>query len=473
MFDYIKIQDLIVKDKNELANKLDLTLSVLPSTGELINEDKKRHIKNLEIFFKENNYIHLTGSIHKYFNNGHHNFNDFNVSNLFSTLKELAEIYGIDLFNSKLNNLEIGVNIEVPFNVDKFIQKILIHKGSNYIIKRNKNMNFVEFIHSNYYIKIYNKGKQYRKDYNLVNEILRFEIKVSKMEYLHSKDININTLIDLLNYSIYPKLTELIVSTYNEILIYDDSVVLSKLDKKSNEFYTSANNREYWLNELNKYTQYDPKKELKKYNSTRTKYNRNILKFKDIISKYSSNGWNQLVGYKIAEKWNELIHLDTTLKNEINSYLSIEKCNKLTDPTHIDNNKKCNNLTTSIYSDIDTSLNNKCIVTGIRLYNNEVKYLGKNHIKKIAIENPSLYASLKNKYFCNKNNKSNNLDTESYLIAHNIRNVDTNKRNNLRKKIMQSSVKNTLFNTNEYLVLNDEQLNLISFWNNSNYRISI
>jgi hypothetical protein len=293
------------------------------------------------------------------------------------------------------------------------------------------------------------------------------------MEYLHSKDININTLIDLLNYSIYPKLTELIVSTYNEILIYDDSVVLSKLDKKSNEFYTSANNREYWLNELNKYTQYDPKKELKKYNSTRTKYNRNILKFKDIISKYSSNGWNQLVGYKIAEKWNELIHLDTTLKNEINSYLSIEKCNKLTDPTHIDNNKKCNNLTTSIYSDIDTSLNNKCIVTGIRLYNNEVKYLGKNHIKKIAIENPSLYASLKNKYFCNKNNKSNNLDTESYLIAHNIRNVDTNKRNNLRKKIMQSSVKNTLFNTNEYLVLNDEQLNLISFWNNSNYRISI
>ena len=50
--------------------------------------------------------------------------------------------------------------------------------------------------------------------YNLNENILRFEIKVKKMHYLKSKKINIQTLADLLNLDVIEDLKK---TTYKDL----------------------------------------------------------------------------------------------------------------------------------------------------------------------------------------------------------------------------------------------------------------
>ena len=65
---------------------------------------------------------HVTGSIHKYYNEGAHNSNDFHLSAFIQALNDLA----LDLeFNPEavqFNTLEFGVNISPPFDMVKFIE---------------------------------------------------------------------------------------------------------------------------------------------------------------------------------------------------------------------------------------------------------------------------------------------------------------------------------------------------------------
>ena len=74
----------------------------------------------------KNGRITVEGSLHKYWNNGAHNFNDFNINSIDEVRQELEDIFNIDFKNCILKQLEIGVNILPPVPTKKILNALLI-----------------------------------------------------------------------------------------------------------------------------------------------------------------------------------------------------------------------------------------------------------------------------------------------------------------------------------------------------------
>jgi hypothetical protein len=468
MFDGFKFLNLIVLCNETLKSKLGVSLSVCSDTGELVNEAKEIKYKGLIFEFK-GNYVNLRGSIHKYWNNGEHNYNDFTTSNLLEAIEKLQKEFEINIFESRLNNIEFGVNLIVPFKADKFIRTLIFHGGLEWTLVDNQTMCFCEFEHSKYYLKIYDKGKQYRKTHDIQDEIIRVEIKVRKMEYLHTKGIKIEFLSDLLNTSYYEALGGLLLDTFKDVLIFDETVDLTLLNAKQKDFYQSANNFNYWSNQMNMYRQLksiDRNESDAKYRQ----FNRLETNFKNIVKQYSLHNKGQIVETLIAEKWNELTVVTPTLQEQINSYLTNQKCHKRTDFYKSSLSEKCHIRIPSIYYPFS---NSQCTVTGLNKARGNTKYLSVNDVKDYAENNTQIFENLKQKYFTPKKDRSYSDNDIYYLIAHNIRNSDTNHRNNLKRQILKSHTGPTLFNKNEYLVLKDEHKKQLSYWNGTPYEIQL
>ena len=221
MIDYIKIRDLPVQLHDIINNKfLDFGTSVNIETGEIFGKPQIAKYKGISFIIKKNKktskyqYVNLEGSLHKYWNNGEHNYNDFNFNNLVSVINELSEKFNIDPFNTRLNNVEFGVNLVIPFNPDEFLKSIINHKGKHFSIIRQRDKHFRQCEYSRYYLKIYDKGLQFGK-----NNIFRFEVKVTRMEHL--KEIGISHLSDLLNINKFLLLGDELSTYYNNLLIFD------------------------------------------------------------------------------------------------------------------------------------------------------------------------------------------------------------------------------------------------------------
>jgi hypothetical protein len=56
-------------------------------------------------------WCEVSGSIHKYFNDGKHNFNQFDKINLIESVSLLSDKLKVILRNFKVSGLEIGANI--------------------------------------------------------------------------------------------------------------------------------------------------------------------------------------------------------------------------------------------------------------------------------------------------------------------------------------------------------------------------
>ena len=56
----------------------------------------------------------IEGSLHKYWNNGAHNFNDFGINEMQEVIVDIENKFCISSENCVLKSLEIGVNIDPP-----------------------------------------------------------------------------------------------------------------------------------------------------------------------------------------------------------------------------------------------------------------------------------------------------------------------------------------------------------------------
>ncbi|SEF60954.1 hypothetical protein [Flavobacterium urumqiense] len=154
-------------------------------TGEVLYP-YKANLGNMEIVINENggyvknsipklNNLLLTGQ--------EHNYNDFSYSELCSSIDYLSDNI-IDVNETKLTQLEFGFNINVPKSAEKIIEdSVLMHKLKRHTaLRKFKGKGcLLEFEHTNFMIKIYDKAKQYRREENT----LRFEIK-----FLSTKEFN-------------------------------------------------------------------------------------------------------------------------------------------------------------------------------------------------------------------------------------------------------------------------------------------
>lgn len=249
MVDFIKgsIKGSTKKIHKILNNKnLEFIAEVNTKTGELSNRSKATYKGLTFIHVKPKKHINheiveIEGSLHKFWNDGKHNFNDFGINELYQVTEELYQEFEIEPKQILLKRVEIGVNINPNASTNKVLSSCLLHKTtelkSTYVCGEG---NYKQAKYRDKVIKLYDKKIQYRTKYpNLVDEILRFEIKYLSMRPLFKKGIY--TLHDLIDTDSLI-LGNLLITEWENILMSDFKAIHAK-----HEYFYKYSNVNFWL----------------------------------------------------------------------------------------------------------------------------------------------------------------------------------------------------------------------------------
>lgn len=274
MIDYTKFVLLDIDPRKLLENPL-LTFfdKVDCKTGELGSYQQANYEGLVfKIYYgKEiwHSRITLEGSLHKFWNNGKHNYNDFGIKNLYSVLQTLKNKFGITPASCYINQIEIGVNLIVPFNVHSFLLCCIMHKTNRLKwAKTNGKGSYIFAEYQRYAFKLYDKGTQARKlKFKINEEILRIEIKYKNMEDLRTNH-NIFTLEDFLAYGL-ENFVVFIIEKWQEVIFFEKEI----FENTKYEFMYSS--PKYWedLKPDNfKYHKKEMYKKIKKHGKNKKDY---------------------------------------------------------------------------------------------------------------------------------------------------------------------------------------------------------
>lgn len=235
------IESILSNSLLEFHSKINL------DTAEVKENKLVANYNGFKITILNKSYVLFQGSVHKYWNRDDTNYNDFTLFDYNDTLTGLASKFDLNPFSCQLHNLEFGVNVNLPFPIETFLNNLISFKGKEPEITTFEGKGkMVQFNFPGYYtLKIYNKGLQY----GLSENIVRFEIKVRKMYYFKSKRIHINNLTDLLNPNVINQLREQLVKSFNELMIYDNSISIEEIkEPNERELILNGRNPKYWVN---------------------------------------------------------------------------------------------------------------------------------------------------------------------------------------------------------------------------------
>lgn len=269
MIDFIKINVINTNiDNIEVNPLLDFMQILNTKTGEL-NTYKNAIFKGLEFKIYEPNEktsqrrLTIEGSLHKYWNNGAHNFNDFGIYEILEVLEDLRIKFKTLPENCVLRQLEIGVNINPPVTTKTVLKGCLKHKNKDLKwVYTNDEGNYIQATNQRHFIKIYDKCTHYKnKGFDIDNPIMRIEKKWRKMVELNNKGIH--TIQDLINYNLLNFKNDLL-KEWNNVLYCDYNTVkgTKNEDKYTNVIWwerLNYDNFKYHRNQLNKLIKSDPK----------------------------------------------------------------------------------------------------------------------------------------------------------------------------------------------------------------------
>lgn len=248
MIDFVKIY---YKDKTKLepyakdANNFNEIEMVLEGhSGEIRYPYRVKHENMNLVLSDKSGYVR--NSIHKLNNivelGEDHNHNDFNYSKLCSTIDYLSRTI-IDSTITGLTHLEFGLNINLNKPAEGIIRgNILMHSLKNY----NHNRKYYgkgelkQFDHHNYFIKVYDKAKQYELDSN----ILRFEVKFIKA--VEFQNLGIFCLEDLKSKINLRRLFVYLIKRFDELTIVDDYHSNTTIPNKDIELLNKFTNPVFW-----------------------------------------------------------------------------------------------------------------------------------------------------------------------------------------------------------------------------------
>lgn len=365
------------------------------NSGEIKTVQKKTH-RNL-IFSRYENRLEVSGSLHKYRNNGNHNADDFSVSDAVNTIKNLCVKFGINPETAYPNNLEFGVNIVSPVDVSDLVRWLRFHNRNQFASVKELRECF--FAGTEYFgVKAYNKTLQFPQ-YALPN-LFRFEGKTRQRKYLIGKQIN--TLADLMNPTVLRLLGEVLLEEWGNVLLFD------KRHKKTAKFC----NTDYWLDII------QTKHRNTFANQKKTYYNKlgkNGLQ--NLISKGISNKITALndcavstiseTGTEISDKGENLSKLDT----EIVQFPTIVRLESA-------QNGNAGNARICMVTKLDISMQKRTS-----------KFICSGGLKWYYENEPETYQKLTEKYLV-RDKMRLPLPKQFYYIAHNIRNAKTNPKHN-------------------------------------------
>lgn len=334
--------------------------------------------------------ITLEGSLHKCWNHGAHNFNDFGAKELAEVISDLRSKFGIEPKQCVLRQVEIGMNISPPVQTKSLLNRCLLH--------RNRRLEWISTKDEGYYIqaryqrhivKLYDKKTHYvNQGFKIKEEIFRIEVKYLKMHELNSEGIY--TLEDLVKkeFAFY---TELLIGQWQKVLLSEEKLVKGK-------WSTRYNNVNYWMELI------DKNRELYKYH--RKKYNNLVSNKKDCMK--------HLITRKIKEKG---IILDN----------STPQINPL-----------CIGLNKVVSEERTNSHRRFCLVTGLNISMQKPKSILLSHtgLKYYHKTDPKIFNEIKRRFLTEKW-ENTSLQKQIEEMAHNIRNTLNNKKRQ-QKRIYHS-----------------------------------
>jgi hypothetical protein len=249
---------------------------------------QKAKYKSLVIKMNPSGRVEIRGSLHKYFNDGKHNYDDFTIQNVNEVIALLKAEFGMNPNNTIVDNLEFGVNIKTHFNPKDFLNALIRFKSKQFSIMKTIGQGDGRECYSNQYgVKIYDKGFQNFLDYY----ILRIEKKIIKMNALKYKKPMY--LIDLLDIKLWEHCKRELLSVLNELTV-NDNICISQLMITEQSVYNDVISQSRWA-------------ELSKYQRCRRKKT-----FDEIISKYGSENYIQNIIPLVNDKCNELLNKGAT-----------------------------------------------------------------------------------------------------------------------------------------------------------------
>ena len=283
MIDFIKLEIFSKTFAEKLENHelLDFKIEVNKITGELTKQVAK--YQDMEFIIYQNKKITIAGSLHKYFNEGQHNHNDFNFQNLENTILKFCQTFDFNPELAYIRGIEFGVNINTERNPSDILNMLVCYKNKSINRMQVKSMGDGRVSQqTNQILKIYNKSLQFGQPKN----ILRIEQKVIRMRKL--KKHNIKGLSDLLYKENIEPLGVLLLEMFDSLIIHEP-IKEQSLIPKEQLLYLKAGNPRHWLN-LQPSQRFKMKRDYNKLIFTK-----GSEKIKETISK------------QIAEKWHELL----------------------------------------------------------------------------------------------------------------------------------------------------------------------
>ena len=371
---------------------INLTTGEMKTTnrnGNKVTPSKNASYKGLEFKIYDTGTITLSGSLHKYWNDGAHNYNDFNNEAVLFILNDLNTKFDIDPSKCILKCLEIGINITPLVPTNEILDNCLLHKTKPFEYQKNSDEGkYKQVQHSQYIIKIYNKALHYKsKGFKIKNEIMRFEIKYTKMQKLNEKGIF--SLQDLMNYGLQ-NFKDTVLKEWQNVLFYDNTIQIDPLSTKSKKALLEYSNPNYWTgllanNQTKNFTYH--KNKLKKIVS------KNSKKIQDLTA--------ETIGKKIDFLNSKTIQIDplTIMSKRI------------------------------VFNDDNDTKKHICKVTGFNISMQKENSILLSHtgLKYYYNTDKRIFEQIKRRYLSKIWFKSN-FEIQIKEIAHNIRNTNSNLR---------------------------------------------
>ena len=175
----------------------------------------------------------VSGSLHRYHNNGESNHDRFSFLDCVKVVSELFEMFGIAPGAAFLQVVEFGVNLRLPYSPKSAIDAVVVHGVKPYEAIAGNRRNGVICEKSRYKIKIYDKGFVTG---NFKKNILRVEYHANKMREFSR--FGIKKLSDLNDYSKVFPLLELLIDAVESTVFIPQNTDLSNLsDREIRNFY--------------------------------------------------------------------------------------------------------------------------------------------------------------------------------------------------------------------------------------------
>lgn len=298
MIDFVKIVFYSVTITTDLKKLgIEIEIKINENTGEILFPKEAKY-KGLEFKISESNRVEIRGSLHKYWKG--ENYTDFTFSELFDCITDLSYKFNINGHTANLHNLEFGVNVSPLFNPFEFCRRVIAYKNDSFSKFRTQgktrfHIGF-ESEQQQYGLKIYDKGKQYFKREN----ILRYEVKTRKMQYL--KKVGISFLSDLLDIEKITALGNIINETFRELIICEE-VKTVELTANEKRIFAICSNPKEW-EKFNRKQRFKRKKQFNQILTTKGKTND-----KETTARMIRDKWQMLLNIKTAKSGDVLTDL--------------------------------------------------------------------------------------------------------------------------------------------------------------------